>query len=102
MRLWELCETFSKAKATSCADRKRSSGFFSRQWRTMRSRAGDTLASRFGNSGGSSFRMALIVSAGRLALERPLPAEHFVQDRAEGKDVGARVHLLPRTCSGDM
>jgi hypothetical protein len=53
----------SRPKAKSRADWKRSSGFFSRQWRTMRSRTGLRAPLLSAISGGSSFRIAVIVSA---------------------------------------
>ena len=42
-------------------------------------------------SGGSSFRIAAIVSAGRVAPERALAREHLVQDHAESEDVASGV-----------
>ncbi len=54
--------TASSARARSWVERKRSSGRFSRQRRTMRSRAGDSLADDSSRLGGSSLRMALSVS----------------------------------------
>ena len=53
----------SSAKARSFADWKRCSGCFSRQRRTMRSSPGETGVVISLSSGGSSFRIAVIVSA---------------------------------------
>ncbi len=47
----------------SRADWKRSSGFFSRQWRTSRSRPGWISLFVWDRSGGSFVRIAVIVSA---------------------------------------
>ena len=55
-------ETVSNAKARSWAERNRWSGLFSRQRLTMRSRTGENPCSAFVSSGGSSFRIAFIVS----------------------------------------
>jgi hypothetical protein len=44
------------------ADWNRRSGFFSRQWRTIRSRPGETFWFVTESSGGSSLRIAAIVS----------------------------------------
>ena len=51
------------ANATSRAVWNRSAGFFSRQWRMMRSSAGEMSARVPVSSGGSSLRTAVIVSA---------------------------------------
>ena len=56
-------ESASSANATSRADWNRSTGFFSRQCRMMRSIAGDMAARVPVISGGSSLRTAVIVSA---------------------------------------
>src|SRR5215469_12996522 len=66
-------ESASRPKATSLADWKRSSGFFSRQCRTMRSIAGETARLVSLRSGGSSFRMELMVSAGVAPTKARLP-----------------------------
>ena len=63
----------SRLKATSRADWKRSAGFFSRQWRTMRSSAGETLRLVSPRSGGSSLRMALMVSTEESPWKARLP-----------------------------
>ena len=59
----ESPERCSRSNAMSLAEWKRDSGFFSRQCCTMRSSAGETLRLVSLNSGGSSFKIALIVSA---------------------------------------
>src|SRR5690242_11013182 len=73
----EMLETDSRSKAMSCADWKRWAGCFSRQWRTIRSSAGEILLAaipeREGKSGGSSFRIAVIVSALVLRLNARWP-----------------------------
>src|SRR5215471_13185748 len=53
----------SRSNARSWADWNRRSGFFSRQWRTMRSRPGEIAWFVTERSGGSSFRIADMVSA---------------------------------------
>ena len=74
------------------------------QWRTMRSRAGAIVAVREESSGGSSFRMAVIVLGAGTALEGTLAAKHFVENAAEAEDVGTMIgrlapHLLRRHVS---
>ena len=78
----------------SCADWKRCSGFFSRQWRTIRSRPGETFWFVTERSGGSSLQDRRHRVGGRVAVERALAREHLVEDRAEGEDVAARVGRL--------
>src|SRR5580704_11620062 len=63
-------DKLSKSKARSRADWKRKLGSFSRQWRTIRSRPGETCRPVSVSSGGSSLRMAFMVST----LESPLNA----------------------------
>src|SRR2546427_4820622 len=60
----------SRAKLTSRAVWRRSSGFFSRQRRTTRSIAGETAMQ---SSGGSSFTIALLVSMAELPWNARLP-----------------------------
>ncbi len=69
----EEVEIASSAMARSCALRKRSSGRFSRQQRTMRSSAGETLRVDSKRLGGSSLRMALRVSTGLSPRKALLP-----------------------------
>ncbi len=78
-----------RSKARSCAEWKRSSGFFSRQCRTMRSRPGWMFLLVAERSGGSSLRIADIESAAESPLERPLARQHLVEDRAEGEEVAS-------------
>ncbi len=59
----ERPETSSSANATSCAEWKRCSGLFSMQRRTIRSSPGETPWFVAERSGGSSRRIADIVSA---------------------------------------
>ena len=59
----ETPERASRSKATSRADSNRSSGFFSRQWRTIRSSPGWMSLFVCERSGGSFDRIAVIVSA---------------------------------------
>src|SRR5450755_407947 len=63
-------ESAPRAKPRSRADWKRLAGFFSRQWRTMRFMAGETFSWSGSGSGGSSLRMAFMVST----LDSPLKA----------------------------
>lgn len=58
----EVAESDSRSKARSLADWNRASGCFSRQCRTIRSRPGWTFGFDALSSGGSSFRIAFIVS----------------------------------------
>ena len=55
-------ESASRSKAMSRADWNRSPGVFSRQWPTIRSRAGGRLRFVSDRSGGSSLRIAFMVS----------------------------------------
>ena len=59
----ETLESASRSNATSRADSNRSSGFFSRQCRTIRSSPGWTSLFVCDRSGGSFVRIAVIVSA---------------------------------------
>ena len=59
----EAPDSDSRSNARSCAEWNRSSGFFSRQWRTTRSSPGCTFLFVAERSGGSSRRIADIVSA---------------------------------------
>jgi hypothetical protein len=89
----EILDSVSKANAKSRADSNRCSGFFPRQWRRTRSSAGGIGAlMSFVISGGSVFRIALMVSRpyrpqtrdGRRASRR---------EPHERKDVGAMIGL---------
>lgn len=92
----------SISKARSWADWKRSAGFFSRQCRTMRSSAGETLALISTKSGGSSLRMALRMSADESPLKARRP-ETISYSTAPKLNRSERASAsLPRTCSGDM
>ena len=75
-------------------------GFFSRQCRTIRSSAGEILRPVSGSSGGSSFRIAFIVSTAESFLERAHAREHLEEDRAEGKDVRPLVDVPPANLLG--
>ena len=55
-------DKLSRSNAKSRADWNRIAGSFSKQWWTIRSNPGDTCRLLSLNSGGSSFRMAFIVS----------------------------------------
>ena len=61
-----------------------------------------TRARRAASPGGSSLRIAVIVSAPVSRWNGAPAREHLVEHRAEGEDVGAGVDGCPRTCSGDM
>ena len=65
---------------------------FSRQCRTIRSRAGRNVLVRLRtSSGGSSFRIAVHRLDGRVPAERSPARQHLVEDGAEREDVGAVV-----------
>ena len=91
----ERPDSASRSNATSRADSNRSSGFFSRQCRTIRSRPGWT----------SLFVVREIRRLlrqdrrdrvrRRVPAERALAREHLVQDRPEGEEVGPLVRGLP-------
>ncbi len=66
-------EIASRAMPRSWAVRKRSSGRFSRQRRTMRSSAGETVREDSKRLGGSSLRIALRVSTGLSPRKARLP-----------------------------
>ena len=87
-------DTASRSNARSCAEWKRCSGFFSMQCRTMRSRPGEMVWFVTERSGGSSLRIADIVSAAESPWNALSPREHLVQDRAEREDVRPRVGRL--------
>ena len=57
---------------------------------------------RGGEVGGSSLRIATMISAAGVAIEGPVARHHFVEHAAQREDVRARVRLLPATCSGAM
>ena len=88
------CPIDSRLKAMSRADWKRSSGFFSRQCRMMRSRSGG----RSRRARVKPRRIRLEDRAHRLdrrvRLERLPPGEHLVEDDAEREDVGAMIDRL--------
>src|ERR1043165_6461104 len=91
LRLLFALATRRSWKARSRADWNRSRGFFSRQCATMASSSGGAFGASDASGSGSSLRMAVIVSAG---LSRAPAADHLVEDRAEGEDVGAGVDRL--------
>ena len=66
-------ESASMSNARSCAEWNRCSGFFSRQWRTMRSMPGETFWLVMERSAGSSLRIAAIVSPAESAWNARLP-----------------------------
>ena len=83
------------ANAMSLADWNRFSRSFSRQCRTMWSRAGEMLRPDSDSSGGSSFRIADDRVARGVPLERLPARQHLVKDRAEREDVRARGRRQP-------
>ena len=86
----------------SRADWKRSPGFFSRQCRTMRCSAGDGPEPLVAISGGSSFRIAAMLSA---AVSRPnacRPVSISYSTAPKEKMSERWSTASPRTCSGDM
>ena len=92
-----------RSKARSCAEWKRCSGFFSRQWRTMRSRPGEMFWFVTERSGGSSFRIADIVSAAESPVERASCPRASRRGSRRRRRCPLRASAgLPRTCSGDM
>ena len=90
-----LPESASSANATSRADWNRSAGFFSRQWRMMRSSRRRNVGSRAGELGRVFLEDRRHRVGGRVALERALAGQHFVEHRAEGEQIAARVDGLP-------
>ena len=90
----ETPESASRSNATSRADSKRSSGFFSRQCRTIRSSPGGTSLFVWEMSGGSFVRIAVIVSAAVSPRNARWPDEHLVEDRPEGEEVAPLVRRL--------
>ena len=95
-------EIASRAKAMSWVDWKRSSGRFSRQRLTIRSRAGGTPPVLSAISGGSSWRMDVIVSAAvspwnarrRASISYSTQPKEKMSDRESAR--------TPLTCSGDI
>src|SRR6266705_551880 len=92
----------SRAKARSCADLNRSSGFFSRQCRTTRSSPGERLRLVSANSGGSSFTIAFIVSAADSLWNARFPVSISYSTAPKLKMSERWSVCLPRTCSGDI
>ena len=68
----------------------------------MRSSAGGIAGRRAELGGGSSFRIAFIVSTARVAAERAAAGEHLVEHGAEEKMSERWSTGRARTCSGDM
>src|SRR6266545_6547429 len=92
----------SRSKARSWAEWKRCSGFFSRQWRTIRSSPGEIFRLVSERSGGSSRRIADIVSAVESAWKARRP-ESISYRIAPKEKMSERASAdLPLTCSGDM
>src|SRR5581483_8814673 len=95
----DAAEIPSRAKATSRMEWKRSSRSFSRQWSTMRSKAGGTLRPLSESVGGCSFRMALMVSA-EVARSNARTPESISYRMAPKLKMSVRWSVgMPRACS---
>ena len=92
----------SKANPRSRADWKRCSGFFSRQRCTIRSSAGGVAGAICEMPGGSSFRMAVIVSVDVGLRNARLPVSISYKIAPKAKMSARWSAVFPRTCSGDM
>ena len=91
-----------RSNARSCAEWKRSSGFFSRQWRTTRSRPGATFLFVAERSGGSSRRIADMVSAAVSRWNARDP-DSISYSTAPNAKMSERASAdFPLTCSGAM
>jgi hypothetical protein len=91
----EACPEASRANARSSAEWKRRPGRLSRQrWTILASPGGISPPSRV-SSGGSSFRIAVSVSAGVSAWNARRPDSISYRTAPKGEDVGAVVHLVP-------
>ncbi len=90
-----------RSKARSWAEWKRCSGFFSRQWRMIRSSAGEMSRFAVEISGGSSLQDRRHRVGGRVPAKGALAGKHLVENRAEGEDVRSDIgrpspHLFRR------
>jgi len=92
----------SRAKATSRADSKRSSGSFSRQRLTRRSRAGGRSSRISAIGAGSRLRMANMVSRGVSHRKARLPVSISYRRQPREKMSLRPSTVSPLTCSGDM
>ena len=71
-----------------------SSGFLARHLRTTRSRLAGASGCSSLTAGASCSRIAAIRPAWESAANGRVAGQHFVKQRAEREDVGARIHLL--------
>ena len=84
------------------ADWKRSAGFFSRQCRTSRSSSDGIFAPETSGSGGSSFRIAFIVSIAESPLNARRPVSISKRTHPNAKMSDRASAGCPLTCSGAM
>src|SRR5690348_10647416 len=90
-----MSEMAPSAKAKSEADWKRCAGLFSRQRCTTRCSAGGRSGAISDMAGGSSFRMADMVSAEVVLWKVRVPASISYKIAPNVKNVGAMVGRLP-------
>ena len=98
----DIPDRASSAKARSRADWNLSSGAFSRQRRISLSMAGEMFLVAVEISGGSSFRMAFIVSIEESPRNARCPPTISYRIAPKLKISERTSAVFPRTCSGDM
>ena len=98
----EVPEIASSANPTSRAEWNLRAGSFSRQRRMIRSSPGDSCSLSVCNSGGSSFKMAFMVSMDDSPLKARCPLSISYKIPPKAKMSVRASTSLPRTCSGDI